>query len=530
MTESVKAFQHLDSLAQHSDVYKDSRRVAIIDMGSNSFRLIVVEYVPKLSFKVVDEVAESVRLSEGMGEENILRAAAMNRAARAVQIYAAFCKASGIEDIIAVGTSAIRDAKNQTAFLKRIEAESGIQVRVLSGEEEAYYGYLGAVNSTAIQRGFVLDMGGGSLQITRVEKRQAKQSVSFPLGAVRVTEQFLKSDPVTDSDMNRLRSHLEDTFGALDWFRKEARMSMVFVGGGVRMLGRMAQKMNHYALGLTQDYVLTSGQVKAIRRLLADKTIAERKQIPGMKTERADISLGSAVVVQEVMRASGFNELTISTQGVRGGLFYERFLGEAGEPLFEDVRRASVLNLAHINRFQEKHAEHIAHLTLSMFDQLPASCHQCGAGERELLWAAAMLHDIGVAVDYNDHHKHSFYLIINAGLPAYSHRELAMIALLTRYHRKGNPTPDELASVLEAGDDKRLVQLCALLRLAEQIDRSRDGVAQEVVLTAGKDWAQLELLVRGDGQVALWSVERHRDIFQQAFGLALEVTLSQVRG
>ena len=169
MTESLKSFQHLDTLAQHSDVYKDSQRIAIIDMGSNSFRLIVVEYVPKLSFRVVDEVAESVRLSEGMGEENMLRAAAMGRASRVAQIYAAFCKASGISEIIAVGTSAIRDARNQSSFLKRLEAETGLAVRVLSGEEEAYYSYLGAVNSTTLEKGFVLDMGGGSLQISRVE-------------------------------------------------------------------------------------------------------------------------------------------------------------------------------------------------------------------------------------------------------------------------------------------------------------------------------------------------------------------------
>ncbi len=518
--------RQLDTLAEHSDVYKDSQRLAIIDMGSNSFRMIVVEYVPKLSFRVVDEVAENVRLSEGMGDENILRAAAMGRASRVVQIYAAFCKATGIQDIIAVGTSAIRDAKNQIPFLTRLQAESGIRVRVLSADEEAYYGYLAAVNSTQLENGFALDMGGGSLQISRVEGRKLRQSISFPLGAVRVTEQFLKSDPVTEKQLTALRSYLETTFQKLDWFHYEPGMMMVFEGGGVRMLGRLAQRMDHYPLELMHGYVMNGGQVKAIRKLLADKTIQERKRIPGLKAERADIALGSATVVYELMRSSGFDELMISGQGVRGGLFYERFLMEAGEPIFDNVRAAAVLNLAHIYRFQEKHAEHIVNLTLSMFDQLPEGCHNCTKKEREILWAAAMLHDIGVAVDYSDHHQHSAYLILNAGLPGYTHREIALIALLTRYHRKGQPTTDELAPLLQAEDERRLIQLCALLRLAEQIDRSRDGVAQSVRLTTGSGWAQLELLVRGDGQVALWSVERHEDIFEQAFGLKLEVTLS----
>jgi len=302
--------------------------------------------------------------------------------------------------------------------------------------------------------------------------------------------------------------------------------------------------MEGYPLDMMQGYVLSSNALKAIRKTIAEKSIADRRRIPGMKPERADISLGSAVVVYEALRASGFEQLTISAQGVRGGLFYEHFLQGDSEPLFEDVRKASVLNLAHIYRFQEQHALHIAHLTLSMLDQLPVSMldqlpegsHLCRSVEREILWAASMLHDIGVAIDYNDHHKHGAYLILNDGLPGFlndglpgfTHREIALIALLTRYHRKGEPVLGEFERVMEPGDARRLLQLCALLRLAEQLDRSRDGVVRDVRLTVdvGNQWAQMELLARGDGQVALWSVLRHRDIFQQAFGLQLEVTLT----
>ena len=528
MANSTPHLQHLDTLAQHSDVYKDSQRVAIIDMGSNSFRLIVVEYVAHLSYRMVDEVAESVRLAEGMTETNILRAAAMDRAVKVVQIYAAFCKAFGITDIIAVGTSAIRDAKNQQPFLARLEAETGIKVRVLSGKEEAYYGYLAAVDSTTLENGFVTDLGGGSIQVSRVVKRKIRESISLPLGAVRMTERFLKSDPVTGNEMDNLRDFLEKQFKALGWFKCKRGMTLVSEGGNVRMMGRMAQKMDNYPLDMLHGYQLSLDQIKTIRNLVAERDVNDRKKLPGMKPERADIALGGVMVMHEAMRLSGFDALTISEQGVRGGLFYERFLA-GNAPLFEDVRQASVLNLAHIHRFQEQHAEHIAHLTLSMFDQLPKNIHDCGPGERELLWAASMLHDIGVSVDYTDHHKHSEYLILNAGLPGYSHREIALIALLVRYHRKGNPTPGDLAPLLNKDDDRRLVQLCALLRLAEQIDRSRDGVARDVKLTTGSNWAQLELRVRGDGQVALWSVERHRDIFEQAFGLQLEVTLTPVR-
>lgn len=517
--------QQLETLAEHSDVYRYSERVAIIDMGSNSFRLIVMEYVPRLSFKMIDEVRESVRIGEGMSEVDVLRPAAIDRAAVAAQIYAAFCRASGIDDIIAVGTSAIRDARNRSRYIDRVRRETGIGVRVLSGEEEAYYGYLAAVNSTTLENGFVVDLGGGSLQITRVENRASTHSVSFPLGAVRCTEGFLRSDPATPGEMRALSMHLRDRFEALGWFKREPGMTLVGEGGTLRLVGHLAQKRGHYPLDDLHGYVTTLGQVETVRDELARLSIAGRARLAGMKPDRADISLAGALVVDEVMRTSGFEELTICGQGLREGLFYERFLGAPDDspPIFENVRRASALNLAHVYRFQEKHAEHIAHLTLAMFDQLPPEVNKCGPVERELLWAASMLHDIGVSIDYHDHHKHGSYLILNAGLPGYTHREIALIALLVRYHRKGRPTVDELGGLLEAGDEVRLLQLTSLLRLAEQIDRSRDGVVRDVLLTVSGGVATLELIARGDETVAVWAVMHNRDIFEAAFGLSLDV-------
>jgi exopolyphosphatase / guanosine-5'-triphosphate,3'-diphosphate pyrophosphatase len=517
-------FKRLQSLAEHSDVYRDSQRVAIIDMGSNSFRLIVIEYVPHLSFKIVDEVREAVRLSEGMAEDNVMNPGAMDRAARAMRIYASFCESSGITDIVAVGTSAIRDARNRAYFLKRVINESHIPVRVLSGEEEAHYAYLAAVNSTTLVNGFVIDMGGGSLEIIRVKNRRQTHEISLPLGAVRTTEGFLRSDPPTPKEIQRLQNHLQEQFKAIKWFRCEPGDQIVAEGGSLRLIGRLIQKKKRYTMDTVHGYEVTLKEMDAVRDELAGMSIHQRKQTPGMKSDRADLSLAGAMVITEAVRAANGDGMMICSQGLREGLFYERFLiGKGGLPIFENVRQSTVLNLAHLYRFQEKHAEHIAHLTLSMFDQLPETLMQCGKVERELLWAASMLHDIGVSVDYHDHHKHGAYLILNSGLPGYTHREVALIALLTRYHRKGKPTLDEFADLMEPGDDKRLLQLCAPLRLAEQLDRSRDAVVKDVVLKIQDNRAYMEVIFRGDEQVALWALEQHRDIFEQAYGLQLSV-------
>ncbi len=199
----------------------------------------------------------------------------------------------------------------------------------------------------------------------------------------------------------------------------------------------------------------------------------------------------------------------------------ERFLGDNKPPIFEDVRRASVMNVAHLYHYQEAHVEHVEHLALSLFDQLQDD-PLCGPDERKLLWAACILHDIGMTVDYNDHHRHSYYLILNSGLPGYSHRELALIALVTRFHRKGMPNAGELEDILEKDDDKRLLKMTACLRLAEQLDRSRDGSVRDVRLKLTNDRAQIEVISTVDVSVAIWSAERHTDIFRAAFGRKLE--------
>lgn len=531
MENTLPNLKSLKRLAEHSDVYQQSERLAIIDMGSNSFRLIVIEYVPQLSFKMIDEVREAVRLNQGMGKDDMLQPKAMARAVQAAQIYAAFCDASGISEVVVVGTSAIRTAANQQTFLTQVLEASGLRVRVLSGYEEAYYGYLAAVNSTTLRNGTVMDLGGGSLQITKVVEREMRESVSLHLGAVAVTERYLPYDPPTFREIERLREHLRESFTALHWFQSAPNTQLVGEGGSLRLIARLAQKLSGYPLENLHGYAVSRDQVRTVYEQLAGMDVQSRKRLPGMKADRADISLAAALVVLTALETSGYEEMLVCSEGMREGLFYERFFDDGGEhggvPIFADVRQAAVHNLAHLYRFQEQHARHIVYLTLRMFDQLrqqaPHKTDLLADAERELLWAASMLHDIGVAIDYHDHHQHSAYLIINAGLAGYTHREISLIALITRYHRKGKPSLDEFTALMEKGDIKRLAQMSALLRLAEQFDRARDGAVQDIVIQTRGDSVTFRLHSAENVQVAIWSAEHHREAFEQAFGLKLEL-------
>ncbi|MGE5635765.1 MAG: HD domain-containing protein, partial [Nocardioidaceae bacterium] len=247
--------------------------------------------------------------------------------------------------------------------------------------------------------------------------------------------------------------------------------------------------------------------------------------VRGIKPDRGDVILGGALVIAEAMEAGGFDALEVSEAGLRDGIFFERLLEGRDPPLFEDVRRESVENLAHRFNSDAPHVAHVARLSLELYDGLAAAgLHGFGAGERELLWAACMLHDIGTAIDYDDHHRHSRYLIEHAGLPGFSPRELALVALVARWHRKGDPDAGELGDLRQSGDDERLALLSGVIRLAEQLERSRDQAVATVRVAQGGDGVRLEARTNGaDPSVALWAARRGADLLERALGRELEV-------
>ena len=507
-------------------------RLAVVDLGSNSFRLVVFEVHQGRPgelggwWKRTDEIYEPVRIGAGVDETGALGEEGMARASAAIEVFAHFCDAAGLgaDEIDVVATSAIREATNSEDFLARAREASGLPIRVLSRDEEARYGYLAAVNSSDLRDGAVLDIGGGSLQLVRVRDRLAADTDSWRLGAVRMTERFLPDDgPATGKQLTRLRDHVARKIERADWLEGAERI--VGLGGTIRNLAAALQR----ALGVpefgVQGYRIERAALGDLVERLAGLTIAERRRVPGIKPVRGDIALAGAVVVQQVLDSGGFDALEATEAGLREGIFFAQALADRPEPLFDDVRRASVLNLAAQFDPHAAHTRHVAALALSLFDELAAAkLHPGDPGERELLWAAAHLHDVGVAVDYDDHHKHSRYLILSAGLPGFSPREVALIGQAVRYHRKGMPDPGPFSGLMRDGDVQLLDRCAVLLRLAEDLERSRDQAVREAHVTAnGKEAVRLELVADGEARVPRWAASREKDLFARAFGRELQV-------
>ena len=519
-------------------------RLAVIDLGSNSFRLVVFESHSGQSergrlwwrspdeseaplgawWKRTDEIYEPVRILAGAGQDGTLSEESIDRALRTIDIFAHFCAASelGPGEQVAVATSAIRDAPNAADLIDRARELTGMEIRVLGGEEEARYGYLAAVNSTSLRSGAVLELGGGSVQLVKVDDWAATELDSWRLGAVRMTEKFLDTDgPATAKQLDRLRRHVAERLEQARWL-DGAGGELVGVGGAIRNLAAAAQHLEGKPEFGVQGFSLKRRTLDDLIGILAAMPAAERGEVHGIKPARGDIILAGAIVVEQVLEASSFKKVRVTEAGLREGVFLERLLAGRPEPLFEDVRAASVLNLASQYDPHARHTRHVAALALGLFDELgDAGLHAADPKERELLWAACLLHDIGVAINYDDHHKHSRYLILNAGLPGFSQREMALIGQIVRYHRKGQPVAGPFEALMKPGDPELIERCAVLLRLAEDLERSRDqAVAEAHVLANGKG-VELALVADTPVPVARWAAARESELFERAFGQPL---------
>jgi exopolyphosphatase / guanosine-5'-triphosphate,3'-diphosphate pyrophosphatase len=500
-------------------------RAAVIDMGSNSFRLVVFGYEPEDHWQHVDEIREAVRVGEGVGDDGLLLPEPMERAVRVAKVFSSFCRASEIGDVTAVATSAIRDAGNGQALLDRIRDEAQLEARVLSEQEEARYGYIAIANSTTLETGYGIDIGGGSVQISRIEDRRLARAGSWPLGAVRMSERFLPGDDEpSGKNLKSLRKHVRSVLDGESWIEPGDPARAAGIGGTIRNLASAAEKRAGLPQTDAQGFNLTREALDELIEELAGMPPAKRGGVPGIKPDRGDVILGGAVVLAELMERCGAESVEATGAGLREGVFFEGFFPDRDPPLVEDVRRASVLNLA--RRYQDnlQHPRHVAHLSLEIYDGLrEAGLTESNGDDRELLWAACLLHDIGTAVDYDDHHKHSRYLILNAGLPGFSPREVELIALIARYHRKGDPDASELGPLKRKRDEERLELLSGVIRLAEQLERSRDGSVANVALNAPDGTVVLEPELRGDASVAIWSARRNADLLERAIGKTVEI-------
>ena len=481
------------------------RRVAIIDLGSNTARLVVMSAVPGYSFRIEDEIREVVRLIQGMTERGLSDEAA-SRALSTMRMFKRFCDSAGADVVLPTATSAVRDAANGAAFVDRLRDELDLELRILDGEREAYYGVIGALNEVGLRHGCILDIGGGSAQLSEVREGCYVRGESRTLGALALTERFVRKDPASRKEVHALRDEIAEQLSSIDLVASNTGAPLVGLGGTIRNLAKIEAIQQESPLNTLHGFVLSRQSIEASVERFVELPLAKRRNIPGLSEDRGDIILAGALTVLGVLEPLKFDEFTISTAGLWEGIFFEDFWEHLSYPVIPDPRRFSVLNVARNYRYHEQHANHVRYLAGRMFEQLQP-LHECGAGERELLDAAALLHDVGIVIAYDGHHRHSQTLIQYNGLAGFTRREIALIALLARYHRKGYET------LLSKADELLLTQL------AEFLECGRSSAVKDVIVSWGEDFMRLTLITDEHPAVEIWETERNGlPLLEQAFG------------
>jgi exopolyphosphatase / guanosine-5'-triphosphate,3'-diphosphate pyrophosphatase len=509
-------------------------RIAAIDIGTNSIHMIVVQVRGDLSFEVIDREKEMIRLGAGGLDGRALTPEAMHAALQVLSKFRRLAESHGVDELIAVATSATRESENGAEFLQAITDQTGIRPRLISGTEEARLIHAAAIYGVGVPAlaAVVIDIGGGSVEVTRGTGSAVELGRSFKLGVIRLSERFIKSDPLDPKDERKLVRHVSSECGKyLDQIARRGFDRVIGTSGTILSLGNViAATEGRAADSSLRNVRITAKQVRRLRKQIVGLSLEKRLRVPGLEPRRADLVIAGAILVDEILRRLGASEITLCDLSLREGVVLDYIAQHRKEiaqaDRYPDIRRRSVFELADRCNYWPEHSQQVARLALALFDQTRA-IHGLTDREREWLEYAAILHDIGVHISYERHHKHSYYLVKNGDLRGFEPEEIEMMALVARYHRQATPKRShdgfgELRRRL-----RRVVRtLAAILRLAESFDRSHGQAITGLELHDRGDDDLLQVRTTGDAELELWSATRHAAPFERLTRKPLRIEIS----
>lgn len=506
-------------------------RLAAIDIGTNSFRCIVVEIDPQQGFRILDDEKAQVRLGEGLNQTGKIAAAAQQRAIEALQRMRGIVSGLGATMVEVVATSAVRKASNRKGFLQAVKEATGLEIKIIDGETEAELATLSVHHNFAMeqQRFAMADIGGGSVEIVIASGRHTETVTSLELGTVFLTEKFIHNDPPTDSELKQLRKHIRKALKKEGIGEGLPVSSLVGSGGTMTNIGAMVMDMRGEQYHSVHRYEVLHSEVVHLLAMLSRKPQKERQNTPGLNPERADIILAGMILTDELLRRTKTNLLRINAKGIREGLILKSLRERGLLPVTDEPRdwRNSVLEFARSCRFDEQHAEQVTRLALEIFDSI-AEPNDLSKRDRELLEAATLLHDIGYFISYHQHHKHSYHLIRHANLFGFTPREREVIANLARYHRKARPKKKHENYAPLCVEDQNLVcQLAGILRLADGLDRRRNHQVSSCSCHLNKQLLELKLTGEGDLSVEIYGAHSKSDLLMETYGYLLDISTAE---
>lgn len=512
------------------------KKLAAIDLGTNSFHLIVVHIKTDGTFETIDQAKEVVRLGEGFsGDIKNISREALERAIAVLKTFKGIADVHNAE-IRAIATSAVREAANKQEFKELARTEAGIEIEVISGVEEARIIYLGILKALPIydKMSFSIDIGGGSTEFIIGFDGNIAYSNSLKLGAVRLSQKFFPDGIVTKKNIEKCRSTIEGIIDPV--LRNSRKFNMdVFVGssGTITNSALMILAKRQGAVpqvSLLNNFEFSDEELFQVEQeVLACKTTNERKLLAGLETKRADIIPAGILILATIFRKLNIKKMVVSGYALREGIVVDSlFKTDKGliESKLKQVRQESIKQLAESCEYDLNHCYHVTKLSLQIFNQLQ-EVHQLGSADLIYLESASILHDIGYHISHSKHHLHANYIIRFSELLGFNETEILVIANIARYHRKSHPkkTHQEFAILTE---QKQLVvkKLSAILRVADALDRSHSSKVTNIVVENNEKQVTLKLTTVAEPDIELWSLGGRKLLFEEVFNKKLVVEVN----
>jgi len=499
-------------------------RLAAIDIGTNSVHMIVVRVRPDFSFEIVDREKEMVRLGAGGLDGKKLTPEGMAAALQALSKFARLAESHQVDEVLAVATSATREAENGGAFLRAIERRTGIRARIITGTEEARLIHLAAVYGVDTPKpAVVIDIGGGSVEITRGSGNQLDVARSFKIGVIRLTERFVDSDPISSRDERKMVEFIrEEVNRYIDNIVELGFDRVIGTSGTILSLGTVATGLDRgTAPHEVRNLRVPAKSLRRLRKMVVELDLEERMRLPGLDPRRADLMVAGAILIDTLLKRLGADEITLCDLALREGVLIDYINSHRKDirrvDSYPDVRRRSVIELAERCAWEADHSRQVAAIALTLFDYTKR-IHGLGDKEREWLEYASFLHDIGNHISYGKHHRHSYYLIKNGDLRGFEPEEIDMMALLTRYHRRATPKDDHPGMSEISKRNRHAVEiLSSFLRLAETLDRSRHGVVRGIEARERMGELRVKVQAVGDAELEVWAAHKQAYALSEAF-------------
>ena len=503
----------------------ECEKIGIIDLGSNTARLVLVNVYDGGYFVVFDELKENVRLGQDMEIDGFLRQSRIEQTKKTLLMFRRFCDSNGIEKILAYATSAVRRAKNQKSFIEEIAVSCCIKLKVLSSEEEGQFTYTGVINSMDIPEGIIMDMGGGSTQFVYYNRKNILAQATLPFGSVTLTDFYKDSGLKPEEKADKIEEFIRESIESIEWLNNvDPDVQFVGVGGSFRNLGKISRRMKHYPLDKAHNYVVSLQEFTSIYNMIKVLSLDRTMKIKGLSSGRADIFPSALAAMKAVFDCAKFQKVTISGCGLREGAMFKYAVPSVNEKPISDVLGYSLQTLIRYFNSNEAHAKHVAELSMQLFKQLKV-IHKLPRGYFKVLRVAAVLHDAGTTIKYYDHPNHSAYIILNCNIYGISQKDIVMAACVASAHKRGEPFEEfqRYKSMLTEEDINAVYKLGVILKIAESFDRSMCGLITGINCDVLGDSVIMQTVSDSDCSLEIQDALSCKNQFKAAYGKTLEI-------